>query len=211
MNPLLISILGVILVPLFISSWKTSLLGLACQGGLMALVLCRLEHTLSFPEDWLALFDLAVVRGLLAPLALYGVLRARRARARNDVIPPHLVSWTAAIALVLVSFSFAGSLLEAPAEQQTLVAVAAAGLTLGFLVLATQEDPLSQVIGALRVENAIALFELGGERHESSVVRLGLIGSFAFTVLFFAWYLTTLSSESVAAVPASVEAEGATL
>jgi hydrogenase-4 membrane subunit HyfE len=211
LNPLLISLLGVILIPLFISSWRTSLLGLACQGGLMAM-LYRLEHTLHSPGDWLALLDLAVIRGLLAPLTLYGVLRARHARPRNDVIPPDLVSWTGAIAMVLVSFSFAGTLVETPGEQQTLVAVASAGLMLGFLVLATQADPLSQVIGALRVENAIALFELGGERHESHVVvQLGLISVFAATVSFFAWYLSTLSSEGVPAVPADAEAEGPTL
>jgi hydrogenase-4 membrane subunit HyfE len=211
-NPLLIALLGVILIPLFISSWRASLLGLACQGGLMALLRNRLEHGLHSPGDWLALLDLAVIRGLLAPLALYGVLHARHARPRNDVIPPDLVSWTAAIAIVLVSFSFAGRLVETPGDQQTLVAVASAGLMLGFLVLATRADPLSQVIGALRLENAIALVELDAERHESHVfVQLGLVAVFAATVLFFAWYLSTLSSEDVPAVAVDAEAEGPTL
>ena len=36
-----------------------------------------------------------------------------------------------------------------PGQQQTLVAVSATGLMLGFLVLASQSDPLSQMIGAL--------------------------------------------------------------
>jgi hydrogenase-4 membrane subunit HyfE len=197
---------------LFIASWRASLLGLACQGALMALTLCRLPHALESAADWIALLDLAVVRAGLAPLGLYAVLRMRSARARNDVIPPDLISWLLAIAMVPVSFSFAATLVAAPGEQQTLVAVSCAGLLLGLFVLSTRSDPLSQVIGALRVENAIALFELGGERHESSVfVQLGLIGVFGVTVALFARYLHTLSFEAGGLLAGASEAEGPTL
>jgi hydrogenase-4 component E len=212
LNPLLLSLLGVILVPLFMASWRVSLLGLACQGALMALVLRRLEPDAQTPGYWLSLFDLAILRGCLVPGVLYGVLRARNARARNDVIPPDLISWTVAIVMVLMAFSFAGTLVTMHDEQQTLVAVASAGLLLGLLALSTRADPLSQVIGALRIENAIALFELGGERHESSVfVHIGLIGVFAGTVMLFAWYLNTLSPDDPAVSVTSAEPEGPTL
>jgi hydrogenase-4 membrane subunit HyfE len=211
LNPLLFSLLGVILVPLFMASWRTSLFGLAGQGALMALVSYRLEHASHSLGHWLTLFDLAVVRGLLVPLTLYGVLRAQNARARNDVIPPNLISWTVAIAMVLISFSFAGTLLTTHDGQQTLVAVASAGLMLGLLVLSTRADPLSQVIGALRVENAIALFELGGDPHEAQVfVQLGLIGVFVATVALFAWYLSWLNPEGPDVTRASA-VEGPTL
>ncbi len=211
MNPLLIALLGVILLPLFVASWRASLLGLAGQGALMALVLYRVAHPLHSAASWLALLDLAVLRGVLVPLVLYRVLRARNTRPRNDVIPPNLISWTVAIAMVLVSFSFAGTLVAASGERQTLVAVSTSGLMLGLLVLSTRSDPLSQVIGALRVENAIALFELGGERHEAqALVQLGLSAAFAGTVVLFARYLHTLGSDGPA-VGAPAEAEGPTL
>ena len=47
-------------------------------------------------------------------------------------------------------------------NEHSFVAVATAGLLLGLLVLSTQTGPFSQMIGALRIENAIAVFELGG-------------------------------------------------
>jgi hydrogenase-4 membrane subunit HyfE len=212
LNPLLISLLGIILLPLFIGSWRGSLLGLAAQGALMALVRWHLEPGLRSAADWLALIDLAVLRGALAPLLLSRVFRARAARARNDVLPPDLFSWALAIAIVLVSFSFAGTLVEPRGEQQTLVAVASASLMLGFLVLSTVSDPLSQVLGALRIENAIALFELGGEQHAAPpFVRCGLIGVLGVTVALFAWHLGTLSSLDGNVLPADAEPEGPTL
>lgn len=195
MSPLLVAFLGVLLVPLFVATWRTSLLGLGCQGFLMAFIAYRLEPNLGTAEDWLALVDLAIVRGLGAPLALYTVLRARKAPSRNDVIPPNLLFWTVALGMVLVSFSFAEVLVPQPGEQRTLVAVASSGILLGFLVLATQAGPFSQMIGALRIENALALFELGGTRRESSLgVQFGLLAVFIVTIALFRWFLAALGS-----------------
>lgn len=197
MSPFLVALLGILLVPLFVASWRTSLFGLACQGALMALVAYRFEHGATTLGDWITLVDLGIARGLGAPLALYTVLRARQAPSRNDVIPPNLLSWTIALALVFVSFSFSALLVPAPGAQRTLVAIAAAAVLLGFLVLATQSDPFSQMIGVLRIENGIALLELGGARHEVAPgVRLGLLAVFLLTVACFRWYLVTLEDEA---------------
>ncbi len=195
MSPLLIALLGILLIPLFVATWRTSLLGVGCQGLIMAFIAYRLDPTPSTPGDWIALADLAIVRGFGAPFALYTVLRAQNAPPRNDLIPPNLLSWTLALGMVLVSFSFAELLVSDPGEQRTLVAVAAAGVLLGFLVLATQSGPFSQMIGALRIENAIALLELGGEKHESPLgVQLGFLGVFIATIAFFRWYLTRFAA-----------------
>lgn len=204
MSPLLIALLGVLLAPLFIATWRTSLLGLSCQGFLMAWIAYRIGAEPSTANDWLTLADLVLVRGLGAPLALYGVLRAENARPRNDVIPPNLLSWTVALGVVLVAFNFAGLLVAENGDQQTLVGVATSGVMLGFLVLATQSSPFSQMIGALRIENAIALFELGGERrHDPLGVHLGQIAITAMTIALYRWYLETLSDSSSSAEEAS--------
>jgi hypothetical protein len=151
------------------------------------------------PNDWITLADLVLVRGLWAPLALYAVLRAQNAPARSDVIPPNLLSWTAALGLVLVAFNFSEMLVREPGDQQTLVAVVVAGVMLGFLVLATQSDPFSQMVGALRVENAIALLELGGERHHQPLgVQLAQTAIVGITIAFYRWYLATLSASAPA-------------
>ncbi|HEX7672489.1 MAG TPA: hypothetical protein VF395_23005 [Polyangiaceae bacterium] len=197
MSPLLVALLGVLLVPLFVATWRSSLAGLSLQGFLMAWIAYGAGPAPGTPNDWVTLADLVLVRGLWAPLALYGVLRAQNAPARSDVIPPNLLSWTAALGLVLVAFNFSEMLVREPGDQQTLVAVVVAGVMLGFLVLATQSDPFSQMVGALRVENAIALLELGGERHHQPLgVQLAQTAIVGITIAFYRWYLATLSESA---------------
>jgi hydrogenase-4 membrane subunit HyfE len=198
------------LLPLFVATWRTSLYGLGAQGLLMALIAYRLDPNPHTVGDWVTLVDLGLVRGVVTPAALFSVLRARRAPARNDVISPNLISWTLAFAMVLLAFSFAEQLVSEPGEQRTLVAVAASGLMLGFLVLAAQSGPLSQMIGALRVENAIALFELGGRHHPNALgIQLALSTVFLITVGLFRWYLRTI--DVVASGEARASSERPTL
>lgn len=194
MSPLLVALLGVLVLPLFIATWRASLFGLGCQGVLIALIAYRFEHGPNTLGAWLTLADLAVARGLLAPIALYTVLRAQHVPARSDLIPPNFLSWTLALGIVLLSFSLAELLVPQAGEQRTLVAVTAAGVLLGFLVLSTQSSPFSQMIGVLRIENAIALLELGGTGHELPLgLQLGLLTAFMATVAYFRWYLANLS------------------
>lgn len=190
MSPLLVALLGVLLIPLFVATWRTSLLGLSLQGILLALISSRLHPSPSTVGDWLTLGDLALVRGAGVPLAFYAVLRARKTPARSDVIPPNLLSWTMALAFVLASFSFAEGLVSEPGDQRTLVAVSVAAVLLGFLVLAGQSGPFGQMVGALRVENGIALLEIGSSEHHSPLgVQLGLLTVFVATAAYFRWFL----------------------
>lgn len=194
MSPLLIALLGVLLLPLFVATWRTSLAGLSCQGFLMAWIAYRMGPPAG-ASDWLTLADLVVVRGLWAPLALFGVLRMRDAPPRNDVIPPNLLSWATALAMILVAFTFSEVLVPENGQQQTLVAVATCGVLLGFLVLATQSGPFSQMVGVLRLENAVALLELGGERrHEALGLRLGQIAVVVLTIALYRGYLAMLTA-----------------
>lgn len=197
MTSLLIGLLAVLLIPLFVSTWRTSLLGLACQGLLMAWIAYRLEGHPSL-DGALTFFDLIVVRGLAAPLALYAVLQRRNAPRRHDVIPPNMLSWTVAIGLVLLAFRFAGMVVPEEGDAQTLVAVSSTGLLLGFLVLATQSSAFAQIVGAVRIENAIALFELGGshDHHLSPILRVAQIAVLAVSIALYRWYLTTLSDDA---------------
>jgi len=71
-------------------------------------------------------------------------------------------------------------------------------------VLATQTGPFSQMVGALRIENAIALFELGGAHtsHEDVGMRIAQTVLLIATVLLFRWYLKTLPRASAVKVSA---------
>jgi hydrogenase-4 component E len=209
-SPLLIAILGVLLVPLFVASWRLSLLALTGQCLIMGWIRYQLDPSLDSVAAWLGLVDLVVVRGIGAPLALYAVLRARHAPSRNDVLPPNLMAWTLAIALVLLSFRFADLLVATESDEQTFVAVATAALLLGVLVLATQTGPFSQMVGVLRIENAIALFELGelgshgagGHNSDALGLRVAQLVILIATIFLFRWYLQTLPLPSTAKVSA---------
>lgn len=202
MSPLLIAFIGVLLVPLFVASWRLSLFGLVAQGFLLAWISYQVDPALDTVSSWVVMFDLIVVRGLGAPLALYAVLRAQGATARYDVLSPNLMSWTLAIALVFVAFRFADMFVPLAGSEHSFVAGATAGLMLGLLVLATQTGPFSQMIGALRIENAIALFELGGH-HRDPWMHLPQTLLLIATVLLFRWYLRTLPLPNTVAVSAA--------
>ena len=160
----------------------------------MAWLVLESRAQLTSPDEWLTVVDFVLVRGLLAPFLLYQVLSARDATARNDVIPPNLLSWTMAGGLVLVSFNFASVMVAQAGDERQTVAVATAGVLLAFLVLSTQSGPFSQMVGALRFENALALFELGGASHhdESILVHAGQLVVFLLTIGLFRWYLETV-------------------
>lgn len=192
MSPLLVSLLAALLIPLFVATWRTSLLGLSLQGLLLAALAYPALRPLTSAHAWVTLIDLGLVRGVLAPLGLYLVLRSQGAPARNDVIPPNLFSWTLALGLVLAGFHLAQGLVSQPGEPQTLVAIAIAGTLLGFLVLASAAGPFGQMVGALRIENSIALLESSGEHHSALGLQLALLLVFVATLGFFYWFLAAL-------------------
>ncbi len=224
MSPLLIGMLGILVVPMFVASWRLSLLALAGQGLIMAWIGYQLDPLMDTPAAWRSLFDLLVVRGVAAPLLLYTALRARRVGPSADVRPPNLMSWTLAVAAVLLAFRFA-ELIEPTAadDEQTFIAVATASLLLGLLLLATQGGAFSQMVGVLRLENAIALFELGsaaaappvptvnggepgllelGGQHGALALGVSQTAVLVVTLLLFRWYLTTLPAPTASATSA---------
>jgi hydrogenase-4 membrane subunit HyfE len=151
------------------------------------------QEPLDSPHTLLAFVDTGLARGVLAPLLLYRVMSQQGAAGRNHVIPPNMISWTIAGVLVAVAFRFAHRLAEG--EAQLPLAVAASGLLLGLFVLSTQTGPFSQAIGVLRIENAIALFELGvGGQEMPLAIHAGLVAVFVLTVGLFAVYLRWLNA-----------------
>jgi hydrogenase-4 membrane subunit HyfE len=195
MAALLIALLAVMIVPLFVATWRTSLMGLAFQGGLIGWIALQGMPPTKGLADWLSLGDLLLLRALAEPLLLHAVLLKQRVPARSDVVPPSLLSWAMALGFVLVAFAFAERLEAAAGVERTLVAVATSGLLLGLLVLSTQTGVLGQMIGALRVENAIALLEVSSRPHEGHVaLRVGALATVIVTIGLFRWYLSGLGA-----------------
>ncbi len=202
MTPLLVAFLLAAGAPLLVATWRTSLLGLALQGALLAaMALERGWPTTAAAAALLA--DLLLLRTWFAPRLLHRILLAQAAPRRSDVIPANLLSWTLAGALVLAAFQFAGLVEPAGGEPALQVAVAAAALLLGLLVLASQDRPFAQAVGLLRLENAIALFELGGPSAPPLPVQLALTSVLLLTVLTLGRFLRRLAAApgTVAAPP----------
>lgn len=196
MTGLLIAFVITLLVPLFVGTWRTSLLGLAVQGALMAAIALRHQGEVLSVATGVSMLDLVLLRTIGAPLALHLVLRAQGVPARNDVIAPNLFSWAIALAMVVVAFRTADVLVPTEGDEQLLVAVACASFLLGMFVLSTGRGTVSQVIGLMRVENAIALFELGrGSDHESLAIRLGQSALMLVSIGFYRWYLIGIARD----------------
>jgi hydrogenase-4 membrane subunit HyfE len=195
MSPLLIALLGALLLPLFVGTWRMSLFGLALQGLILAAIAYPGLGPLRSAHAWLTLADLGLVRGVWVPLALYTVLRTQGAPARNDTIAPNLLSWTLTLGMLLAAFNLSDILVGDPGQEQTLVAIAVAGVLLGFLVLASAAGPFSQMVGALRIENAIATLQLSRAHESSFALELAMLAVFVATVALFRWYLASLKSQ----------------
>lgn len=184
MSSLLLAFLLVLVVPLLVATWRTSLIGLGLQGALMVALAAERGWPTS-ASGVVLLVDLLVVRTYLAPRWLYAVMAARQAPARSDVIPPNLLSWALAGTLVLLAFRFANLMSPGGGVAALHLAVAASGLLLGFLVLGTRNTTFGQMVGALRIENSIALFELASEQALPLPVQVAVTVILVLTVLAF--------------------------
>jgi hydrogenase-4 component E len=185
---LLIAFLALTLFPLLVASWRVSLLGLALQALLLGWMLIR-THAQPSAALSIQFVDLVLLRGIVAPHILYRVLARQRAPRRNDVIPSNLFSWGFVSALVFVSFRFAGALAGPDLPSSLGFATATAALLLGMYVLASQNSMFSQMVGLLRIENAIALWELLLPLHVELPVAVGCSAVFLGTVVVFGRFL----------------------
>jgi hydrogenase-4 component E len=185
---LLIGFLVVAVGPLLISTWRTSLIGLGLQGLVLTAILAQRGWPFT-PSGAVLLLDLLVLRTWFVPRHLYGILQSLSAPRRTDVIPANMLSWTLAGALVIGAFQFADVVVPDGGVGATHVAAATAALLLGFLVLGTENTTFCQITGVLRIENAIALFELASGHLLPLPFQLGLTACLLLTVLVFGRFL----------------------
>jgi hydrogenase-4 membrane subunit HyfE len=120
-------------------------------------------------------------------------MRAEAAPRRGDAVLPNMLSLTTVAVLVGLSFRLAGHLDPGGSSSQTSVAVAVSALLLGLFTLATQTGVFTQVVGALCIENAIALLELGREGSSTPLpIELGLAAVFLLSACLYALYVRWL-------------------
>lgn len=204
MSSLLVGLVIALLAPIVLASWRTSLISLALQGLLMGWLVLEAARPPSLAVG-LLLIDLIVVRGLAAPLYLYRALRDRGAPSRDDVSPANLFSWTLAGTTLFLSLRFGRILGGGDPALSTHLFVATAAFLLGLLILGTQNAPFAQIVGVLRVENAIALFELASPAPPPLPIQLGALAVFALSLATFVAFLRRLPQPGAPAPPAHEE------
>lgn len=194
MTTLLIALLGVLVVPHFVSTWRIAVLGLAVQGAIMSIIAYQADSDPTF-DNLVTLVDFVLVRTLFAPFVLLGAARGAAGTSAREVTAPSILSWTLALGVVLVGFRLAARLVPEGGDQQTLAAVTVSAVLLGFLRLATQSAPALQMVAVLQIENAIALFEMGGAHEMALPLHVALSTIVLITILFCRWYLSTLDRD----------------
>lgn len=138
--------------------------------------------------------EILLIRAWLVPHLLRRTLQGTKA-AETDVMPSNLFAWGVAVALIILAFQF-GDGARADGRALTL-GVAAATVTIAFLVLATNREPVAQLVALLFMENALALFEWLMPEPWPLPVHLAISGVYVGTVAVGSWLIRDQASSSV--------------
>lgn len=142
-------------IPVFFGKIRSAPVWLAVQA--LALGWNGIAHhaEVSVHAFW-ALFEVLLVRGVVAPQLLRRAIR-RRAEPDLDLMPSNLFTWAIAIALIVLAFEFGA---PAMSDRQALaLGVVGATVAVALLVLSTNNSSPAQLVAVLFMENALALFE----------------------------------------------------
>ena len=151
----LIACLIATVIPVFFGKLAVTPTWLSLQALALGWITLNRHHELDVHALQAGL-EILLIRAWLVPHLLRRTLQGSKA-AELDVMPSNLFAWGAAVGLIILAFQF-GDGAKADVRALTL-GVAAATVTIAFLVLATNHEPVAQLVALLFMENALALFE----------------------------------------------------
>ncbi|HEY3215430.1 MAG TPA: hydrogenase [Candidatus Eisenbacteria bacterium] len=161
------------------SRLTTSIRASAIQGAMLAAlpVLLRLEgSSTGLIHVSLMAIGLLVIKAIAIPSLLTRALREADVPHEVEPFLDFHVSLLLAAALVGMSFWLATTLiLPRPAPSMALVPAALATLLIGFLVLVSRRQAISQVVGYLLLENGVFIFGQTLAAENPFVVELGIL------------------------------------
>ena len=138
--------------------------------------------------------EILIIRAWLVPHLLRRTLQSGKA-AELDVMPSNLFAWGAAVALIILAFKF-GDGARTDARALTL-GVVAATVTVAFLVLSSNREPVAQLVALLFMENAMALFESLMPEPWPLPVHIAISGVYVGTVAVGSWLIRGQSVLSI--------------
>ena len=195
MMVLLVAMLFAVMVPLFARTWRTMFRALGLQGLLLAII--AYSSLGSHADDvavWVLIADLALLRGIFAPVFLHRMVKDRTRSPELELVPSNLVFWGIAVVIVATALWFGAKIPPVDTLPSLHLGVALTMVLLGLYVLSLQTRPLGQVIGALIIENGVVLLELLLNHHVALPVELALSGVFLGSILAFGILLRRLES-----------------
>ena len=151
----LIACMVATVIPVFFGKLNTTPTWLSLQALVLGWITFNKHHDLDV-HALAVVLEILIFRAWLVPRLLRRALAGLR-EANHDVMPSNLFTWGVAVVLIIVAFQFGGST-HADARSLTL-GVIAATVTIAFLVLATNREPVAQLVALLFMENSLALFE----------------------------------------------------
>lgn len=130
--------------------------------------------------------EVLLVRAWLVPHLLRRTLASSQG-GDIDVMPSNLFAWGAAVGLIILAFQF-GDGARADVRALTL-GVAAATVMVAFLILATNHEPVAQLVALLFMENALALFESLMPQAWPLPVHMAISAVYIGTVILGSWLI----------------------
>lgn len=170
-------------IPVFFSRIAAAPTWLSLQA--LALMWISLSGHAGFSTHaMLAGLEVLLVRALLVPYLLHRALHKNR-QARMSLMPSNLFAWGMAVTLIILAFKFGDG---ARGDMRALtLGVAAATVTIAFLILSTNQEPSAQLVAVLFMENALALFESLLPEPWPMPVHLAVSGVYLLTVAVGSW------------------------
>lgn len=151
----LVAFLLAVIVPVFFGKIRSAPFWLSMQALALGWV-GVVHHGVFSGHALVALLEVSIVRGVIAPQLLRRAIRGR-AEPNLDLMPSNLFTWAIAIALIVLAFQFGA---PAMSDRQALaLGVVGATVAVSLLLLSTNESPPAQLVAVLFMENALALFE----------------------------------------------------
>ncbi|MBK6385508.1 MAG: hypothetical protein KA287_07515 [Rhodoferax sp.] len=192
--PLIACLLATV-IPVFFGKLSVTPTWLSLQALALGWITLNKNEALDFNALEAGL-EILFIRAWLVPHLLRRTLLSTR-EAELDVMPSNLFAWGAAVTLLILAFQF-GNGARADVRALTL-GVAAATVTIAFLVLATNREPVAQLVALLYMENALALFESLMPEPWPLPVHVAVSGVYVGTVVVGSWLIRSRHSSSLLA------------
>jgi hydrogenase-4 membrane subunit HyfE len=185
------------LVPVFFSRVSAAPVWLSVQALALGWITLNQHHPLSL-HTALAGVEVLLVRALLVPYLLRSAI-SRQTNMQVSLMPSNLFAWGIAVALIIFAFKF-GDGARADIRALTL-GVVASTVVMAFLILATNQHKMAQLVALLFMENALALFESLMPEPWPLPVHLLISAVYVLTVSIGSWLVSDVAEHAGERVP----------